>query len=96
MISAKGFGCVAVTGADGTLAGVITDGDLRRNIGRNLLELTAGEVMTRSPKAVSTDTLASTAIAILNEKSITALIVTEADKPVGIIHMHDLLRIGVA
>jgi arabinose-5-phosphate isomerase len=96
VISAKGFGCVAVTGADGTLAGVITDGDLRRNIGRNLIELTAGEVMTRSPKAVPTDTLASTAIAILNEKSITALIVTEADKPVGIIHMHDLLRIGVA
>jgi arabinose-5-phosphate isomerase len=96
VISAKGFGCVAVTGNAGVLTGVITDGDLRRNIGRDLLKLNAGEVMSRNPKAVSTDTLASTAIAILNEKSITALFVTQSDQPVGIVHMHDLLRIGVA
>jgi len=96
VISAKGFGCVAVTDADGKLTGVITDGDLRRNIARDLMKLTAGELMTRSPKAVAAGTLASTAIAILNEKSITALFVVEAGKPIGLVHMHDLLRIGVA
>ena len=97
VISAKGFGCVAVTDADGRLTGVITDGDLRRNIARELMKLTAGELMTKSPKSVAAGTLASTAIAILNEKSITALIVVDRDqRPVGLVHMHDLLRIGVA
>ncbi|MCU0789947.1 MAG: KpsF/GutQ family sugar-phosphate isomerase [Nitratireductor sp.] len=95
-ISAKGFGCVAITAPDGTLAGIVTDGDLRRNISRNLAGLKVEDVMTRSPQTVSPETLASKAMAILNQRSITALMVTVENRPVGIVHMHDLLRIGVA
>ncbi len=95
-MSEKGFGCVGITNPDGSLAGIITDGDLRRNMGNNILEMSTGEVMTANPRTVEPDTLASSAMAILNEKSITVLMVIEADKPVGILHMHDLLRIGVA
>ncbi len=96
VISRKGFGCVGVVSANGTLVGVVTDGDLRRNIMRNMLELTVDEIMTRSPRTVAPETLAIKAMAILNERSITSLLVVADDKPVGIIHMHDLLRIGVA
>ena len=95
-ISAKGFGCVGITSPQGDLVGVVTDGDLRRNITRNIIELVVDDVMTRSPLTVSPETLASKAMAILNQRAITALIVTTGKKPVGIIHMHDLLRIGVA
>ena len=95
-MSEKGFGCVGVLNGDGTLAGIVTDGDLRRNINRNMLEMTTSEVMTHDPKTVGVDALATTAVAILNEKSITALFVMEDDKPVGLVHLHDLLRIGVA
>jgi arabinose-5-phosphate isomerase len=96
VISAKGFGCVGITSPDGRLAGVITDGDLRRNIARNMLELKVEDIMTRSPTTVAPEMLASKAMAILNQRAITALIVTERERPVGILHMHDLLRIGVA
>ena len=92
----KNLGCVGVLQDDGRLAGIITDGDLRRNINRNMLEMTTAQVMTVDPKTVSADTLATTAVAILNEKSITALFVIEDQKPVGVVHLHDLLRIGVA
>jgi arabinose-5-phosphate isomerase len=95
-ISAKGFGCVGVVSADGDLVGVVTDGDLRRNITRNIIELAVDDVMTRSPLTVAPETLASKAMAVLNERAITALIVTTGARPVGIVHMHDLLRIGVA
>jgi arabinose-5-phosphate isomerase len=96
VISQKGFGCVAVVDGRGRLAGVVTDGDLRRNIARNLLTLRVDDVMTREPKAVPPDTLAGTAMAILNEKSITSLFVVEDGRPTGIVHLHDLLRIGAA
>ncbi len=95
-ISAKGFGCVGVVSPGGDLIGVVTDGDLRRNITRNIIELVVDDVMTRSPLTVTPETLASKAMAVLNERAITALIVTTGKKPVGIVHMHDLLRIGVA
>jgi arabinose-5-phosphate isomerase len=95
-ISQKGFGCVAVTGPDGRLEGIITDGDLRRNIGDGLLGRTVDEVMTRSPKTVDPDTLAATALQIVNSSAITTLMVVEGGRPVGIVHLHDLLRIGVA
>lgn len=95
-ISAKGFGCVGVISADGKLLGVVTDGDLRRNIMRNMFLLTVDDVMTRAPVTVSPDMLASKAMAILNERSIAALLVATDGQPVGIIHLHDLLRIGVA
>jgi len=95
-MSSKGFGCVAVTGRDGKLAGVITDGDLRRHMGADLLQAPVDDIMTVSPKTVRPDQLAGEALQILNSSKITALIVVESDRPVGIVHFHDLLRAGVA
>jgi arabinose-5-phosphate isomerase len=95
-MSAKGFGCVAIVDANGHIAGIITDGDLRRQMRRNLLELKVEDVMTPDPKVIERDSLASEALEVLNSAKITSLFVTEANKPVGIIHLHDLLRAGVA
>jgi arabinose-5-phosphate isomerase len=95
-MSAKGFGCVAVTDDDGRLLGVITDGDLRRHMRDDLLRAPVGEVMTASPKTVRPAQLASEALELINSSKITALIVVESDRPVGIVHFHDLLRAGVA
>ena len=95
-MSAKGFGCVAVIEATGKLAGVITDGDLRRHMRADLLQAMVDDVMTASPKTVRPDQLASEALQILNASKITALIVVEMDRPIGIVHFHDLLRAGVA
>ncbi len=92
----KKLGCVGILGTGGTLAGIITDGDLRRHINRNILEMSTTQVMTDNPQTIHPDALATTAVAILNEKSITALFAIEDNKPVGVVHMHDLLRIGVA
>jgi arabinose-5-phosphate isomerase len=98
-MSSKGLGmtCVVEGPADeGALLGIITDGDLRRHMRPDLLEVRVDEVMTRSPKTVRPDQLASEALEIINTSEITALIVTEAGKPVGIVHFHDLLRAGIA
>ena len=95
-MSAKGFGCVGITDGNGLLVGIITDGDLRRHMKPGLLEARVEEVMTASPKTVRPDQLASEALQIINASQITALIVTDAGKPVGVINFHDLLRAGVA
>jgi arabinose-5-phosphate isomerase len=95
-MSAKGFGCVAVIETDGKLAGVITDGDLRRHMRSDLLAASVDEVMTAAPKVVRPDQLVGEALELINSSKITALIVVEADRPVGIVHFHDLLRAGVA
>jgi arabinose-5-phosphate isomerase len=95
-MSAKGFGCVAVTDDSGKLAGVITDGDLRRHMRVDLLKAPVDEVMTAAPKVVRPDQLASEALQLLNSSKITALVVVEQGLPVGIVHFHDLLRAGVA
>jgi arabinose-5-phosphate isomerase len=95
-MSAKGFGCVAVIDRNGQLAGVITDGDLRRHMRADLLQQPVDEVMTTSPKVVRPDQLASEALQLLNSSKITALFVVEAGRPAGIVHFHDLLRAGVA
>ena len=95
-MSAKGFGCVAIVDARGQIAGIITDGDLRRQMRPDLMSATVDEVMTRNPKTIDRDSLASEALELLNSSKITTLIVTDAGKPVGIIHLHDLLRAGVA
>jgi arabinose-5-phosphate isomerase len=96
VMSAKGFGCVAITNEDGALVGIITDGDLRRHMGANFLDARVEEVMTRGPKTVRPDQLASEALEIINSSKITVMMVTEAGKPVGIVHFHDLLRAGIA
>ena len=95
-MSAKGFGCVAVIDAAGKLTGVITDGDLRRHMRGDLLQARVDEIMTVSPKTVRPDQLASEALQLLNASKITALFVVDAQRPVGIVHFHDLLRAGVA
>lgn len=95
VLSQKRFGCVCVVDQEGKLAGIVTDGDLARNLNRNLGEMTVEAVMTRNPKIAAPDMLASTATGILNGYNISALVVAEEGKPVGIVHFHDLLRIGV-
>ncbi|MBR0656460.1 KpsF/GutQ family sugar-phosphate isomerase [Plastoroseomonas arctica] len=95
----KRFGCLGITDSEGRLAGIVTDGDLRRALDAEapLLGRTAGEVMTRAPRAVAPETLAAEALRLMNERSITVLFVVDAaGAPVGILHIHDLLRAGVA
>ncbi|MEM1234663.1 MAG: KpsF/GutQ family sugar-phosphate isomerase [Pseudomonadota bacterium] len=95
-ISQKGFGVVGVTDAEGALVGVVTDGDLRRHMD-GLLSRTAEEVMTMSPRTIRADALAEEALAQMNlgTSKITCLFVTEGDMPVGLIHIHDCLRVGL-
>jgi arabinose-5-phosphate isomerase len=98
MISAKGFGCAIVADPDGYLAGIVTDGDLRRRIGAGSLGAQrARDVMTPDPRRIAPDALAVEALEMVNRLRITALIVADANqKPVGLVHVHDLLRLGVA
>lgn len=95
-MTSKGFGVALVTDEAGELIGTVTDGDLRRNMDV-LMGKTAGEIASPSPLSVEEGTLAAQALALLNERKITTLPVTdEAGKPVGILHIHDLLRAGIA
>lgn len=96
-LSLKRFGCVGVLAEDGLLAGIVTDGDIARRLGKNLVDMKVEDIMTRNPKTVRRNTLASSAMGLLNLYNISALIVTDDDnRPIGIVHFHDLLRIGVA
>lgn len=92
----KRFGCVGVVDAGGHLAGIVTDGDLRRHMSKNLLDSTAGEVMTGAPKTIRLGALASEALGTMNDNTITALFVVDSGTPVGILHIHDCLRSGIA
>ena len=96
VMTEKAFGCLGVIDGDGRLAGIVTDGDLRRHMGDGLLDQRAADIMTANPKTVSPDILASAALEVINASSITALFVVEDGRPVGILHVHDLLRAGVA
>jgi arabinose-5-phosphate isomerase len=95
-MTGKGFGCVGVTGGDGALIGIVTDGDLRRHMRDDLLKSPVDSVMTKNPRSIRPDQLAAEALEILNSRKVTALFVVEHTKPVGLVHVHDLLRIGVA
>jgi arabinose-5-phosphate isomerase len=97
-MTSKGFGCVGIVDGRGDLVGIITDGDLRRHMRADLMTATVDEVMTRQPKTISPDTLASEMLEMLNSSkpAVTVLIVAEGRKPVGIVHVHDVLRAGVA
>jgi arabinose-5-phosphate isomerase len=97
VISAKGFGVAGVVGADGQLTGIITDGDLRRNID-GLLSKTAGDIMTTNPMTIAADALAEKALARMDERSITCLFVrnsAEDGRPCGILKIQDCLRAGI-
>lgn len=97
VLSHKHFGCVGVVDQDGKLCGIVTEGDMARNLARDLSVLKVDDVMTRNPKVISGDQLATSAAAMINKHGIGALIVVdETNCPVGLIHFHDLLRIGVA
>ncbi len=94
-MTAKRFGCAGVTNAAGELIGIITDGDLRRNMGDGLMQKTAEAVMHQNPATVTPTTLAAEALSVMNSKSITCLFVLKDKTPVGILHIHDCLRAGV-
>ncbi len=94
-MTSKGFGIAAVV-ADGKLAGVISDGDLRRNMAQ-LMRTTAGDIANPNPITVAPNALAASALATMNARKISVLMVVDAaSAPVGILHIHDLLRAGVA
>jgi len=96
MISQKGFGCLGITDGKGDLVGIITDGDLRRHLSGDILDQPVETVMTPDPKTIGPDALVASALDVLNAAEITALFAVERKKPVGIVHLHDLLRTGVA
>jgi arabinose-5-phosphate isomerase len=99
-ISSKRLGVTIVADAGRRILGIITDGDLRRGLerwGKAVFDLNAHEVMTRNPKTISEDDLAAKALSIMEKHSITALVVPDADGRVqGIVHLHDILRRGIA
>ena len=94
-MTAKHFGCVGVLDENGSLQGVITDGDLRRHMSDALLGKTAREVMTSNPATIRPAALGAEALSLMNERSITSLFVMEDGRPVGILHIHDCLRAGI-
>jgi arabinose-5-phosphate isomerase len=95
----KRFGCVGIVGEDGVLTGIVTDGDLRRAMGPDLLSRRAGDIMTASPRTIGPDALAVEALHAMNahQRPVTTLFVVDtAGRPLGILHVHDLLRAGLA
>lgn len=94
-MTSKRFGCAGVVSENGELSGIITDGDLRRNMQPDLLEKRAWEIMKVAPLTIRPQALAEEALAIMNERGITSLFVMENKKPVGILHIHDCLRAGI-
>jgi arabinose-5-phosphate isomerase len=97
-MSSKGFGCVCIVDRHGDIAGIITDGDLRRHMRPDLMTALVDEVMTANPRTIPPGTLATEMLDTLNSQqpAVTVLIVAEANKPVGIVHVHDVLRAGIA
>lgn len=95
-LAEKKAGCVCVVDGAGKLVGIITDGDLGRNLHRNLAEATVDDIMTKSPKTIEPSLMAGAAISLINKHDIGALVVVENEMPVGLVHFHDLFRIGAA
>jgi arabinose-5-phosphate isomerase len=97
-MSSKGFGCVCIVDHSGEIAGIITDGDLRRHMRPDLMTANVESVMTRNPKTIPPNMLATEMLETINSSkpAVAVLIVAEAKKPVGIVHLHDVLRAGVA
>ena len=97
VMTARGFGTLIVEEADGTLAGIVTDGDLRRHMSTDLPSRNVDSVMTRNPRTIGENALAAEALEVLNSRKITMLVVVDAgNRPVGLVHIQDLLRLGVA
>jgi len=96
IMTAKRFGCVGVVDEAGDLLGIVTDGDLRRNLADDFLERTAGDLMTTQPQTIQEDALAAEAVRVMNTYEITGLFVADGARPVGILHIHDCLRAGIS
>jgi arabinose-5-phosphate isomerase len=96
IMTQKSFGCLGVVDAKGRLVGMITDGDLRRHMGPDLIGRRTQDIMTRKPNTLAPNTLASTALEQFNTLKRTQMFVVDKGKPVGVLHVHDLLRAGVA
>ena len=96
IMSARPFGCVGIVDGEGSLVGIVTDGDLRRHMQANLLTLTARQVMTPAPKTIRPQALAAEAVGYLNANRILSLFVVEGGKPVGLVQLYDCLRAGVS
>lgn len=95
ILSKKHFGCVLVVDDNNKLLGIITEGDLARNIHRDISKLMVDAVMTRDPKVISPDSLLSHAASLIQQHQISALAVVDCGRPIGIIHFHDLLHFKV-
>lgn len=96
MMTSKMLGCVGIIDKNRHLLGIITDGDLRRCLSPDMLTKKAADLMTRNPKTATPDILAAEVVKIMNEKKITQLFVINDNCPIGIIHLHDCLKAGVA
>ena len=97
VMSAKGFGALVVTDAIGRLTGIVTDGDLRRHMDPSLPSKLVSELMSRHPRTIQKDQLAGEALEVLNSRKISMLIVVDSDNhPIGLVHIQDLLKLGVA
>jgi arabinose-5-phosphate isomerase len=96
VMTEKSLGCAGVVDQDGKLVGMITDGDLRRHMKGDFLTRTAAEIMNKNPNTIGPQMLAAEALGIINDKKRTQLFVVEGGEPVGVIHIHDLLRAGIA
>ena len=95
-MTSKRLGCVGFINQTGDLTGILTDGDLRRCLSSKILEEKAIDLMTRNPKTISPNAMTAEALKIMHDKKITNLFVLEGKKPIGVIHIHDLLNNGVA
>ena len=90
----KSFGCIGVINKKKQIVGLITDGDLRRKLNSKFFDKTASEIMTKRPTLASKDMLVGEAINLMNTKKITSLFICDKKKPIGIVHIHDLLRLS--
>jgi arabinose-5-phosphate isomerase len=95
-ITGHSLGCAIVVDAAGELAGIITDGDLRRHMAPDIMARKATELMTRNPHTTVPEMLASAALKEMNERKISVLVALEGNRPVGALHVHALLQAGVA
>ena len=95
LMTEKRLGCVGIVNQKKSLIGVVTDGDLRRNMNKNLLEKKIADIMTKKPKVISQEKLAVEALNLMNKHKITQLFVTNRSIPMGVIHIHDLYRVGI-
>ena len=95
VMTARSFGCAIVVDTGGRLAGIVTDGDLRRHMSPDLPSQPVSRIMSLAPKTIRPGALAAEALGYMNDRGVTQLVVVEEDRPVGVVRMHDILRAGV-